>query len=58
MAGKFSEWYGGGKTAKQSEALPMALPSSVASAGTKPVMFWLVMVGLLIVTRFAYESAE
>lgn len=58
MAGKFSEWYGSGQQAKATTALPMALPSSVAGAGTRPVKFWLIMVGLLVVTRFLYESAE
>lgn len=54
---KVSDFYGNSGAVKSSAGAPMALPAQMAGIGTKPVMFWGVMVALLIVTRFLYESA-
>lgn len=54
---KVSDFYGNSVAVKSSAGAPMALPAQMAGIGTKPVMFWGVMVALLIVTRFLYESA-
>lgn len=54
---KVSDFYGNSGAVKSSNGAPMALPAQMAGIGTKPVMFWGVMVALLIVTRFLYESA-